>query len=470
MRYLYKIVLLAVVGIVLSGCAVSKCIEPDIKSLDSFSGETIKDSLSIADISWMQIIGDELLVDLIDQALEHNKELLVAGARIREFEKLYRVKRREQLPSIGFDAYADRETLGTAKNDNLSKDVEVSAKLGLSWEIDLFGRLRWANREALAEYMQSIEARRAVQMTIIADVATAYFELVALDREIEIVRSTIAIRQESVNQARLRFEGGLVSEIPYQQAKVELAKTASMLPDLEKKIKMKENELSFLTGSLPSQIRRSTIYSEIIHNDSLSIGIPSDILKRRPDIKEAELALQGAMAQVGYNWADRFPRITIGLDGGFENGGFRGLFTAPLTYMVGELTSPIFSFGKRKARYEASIAAYDAERFRYEECVLQAFREADNAVTSYRMACEHSQMMEALKASSEKYVELARFQYLNGQVNYLDVLDAQRSHFNAEIDYSNAVRDQYLALIELYKALGGGWSDFTAESATNEEQ
>lgn len=453
-----KIIILIIAVLSLSSCAVSKCAEPEVKVPEQLIADMAQDSLCIADLSWMEVIGDTLLVDLINRALEYNKDLLVASARVREYERLHRVQRSDQFPSLGFDAYVDRET-NHKSGSNYVEDVEVAAKVSLSWEVDFFGRLRWANREALAQYLQTVEAQRAVQMTLIADVATAYFELLALDKEMEIVESTIAIREENVHQAKLRFEGGLISEIPYQQTQVELARTASMLPDLRMKIKMKENELSMLTGSLPSVIVRSDISSDIISKEGLHVGIPSDVLKRRPDIRGAEYALQGAMANVGYNWADRFPKFVIGLDGGFENNGFSGFFKAPLTYMIGELTSPIFSFGKNRAKYQAALEAYDAERFRYEEKVLQAFREVDDAIAIYIAAKENTALMETLKASSHKYVELARFQYLNGQVNYLDVLDAQRSYFNAEIDHSNAIRDQYLALIEMYKALGGGWSE-----------
>lgn len=448
-----------IIGVYLcSSCAVSKCVEPDVKCPESLIVDMAGDSLCIADLSWMEIIGDTMLVKLIDTALKYNKDLLVAGARIREYERLYKVEKSALLPSVELEAYADRET-NNKGGDNHAVEPEVAAKLKVSWEIDFFGRLRWAKKQAYADYMQTIEARRSVQMTLISNVATAYFELLALDKEMQIVQSTIAIREENVHQAKLRFEGGLVSEIPYQQAKVELAKTASMLPDLTMKIKMKENELSFLTGSLPTVINRSTINDRIIANDRLKVGIPSDVLKRRPDIRGAEYALEGAMSKVGYNWADRFPRFVIGFDAGFENHGFSGLLKSPLTYMIGELSSPIFSFGKRKAKYQAALEAYDVARFRYEEKVLQAFREVDDAITAFIAAKENTELMDTLKTSSQKYVELARVQYINGQTGYLDVLDAQRSHFNAEIEHSNAIRDQYLALIDMYKALGGGWSN-----------
>lgn len=452
-----KKIIYIILGVtVMTGCAVSKCVEPDVRYPERLIADMADDSLCIADLSWLELIGDTLLTDLVDRALEYNKNLLVAGARIREYERLYRVDKRAMFPSIGFDSYIDRET-NDKTGSNYVEEIEVAGKLSLSWELDFFGRLRWSGREALARYMQTVEAQRSVQMTLISDVATAYFELLALDKEMHIVESTIDTRRENVKQAELRFEGGLISEIPYQQAQVELATTASMLPDLKMKIKMKENELCFLTGSLPMEVKRSTIDSEIITSEGMLPGIPSEVLKRRPDIREAEYALQAAMNNVGYNWADRFPRFVIGLDGGFENNGFKGFFNAPLTYMIGEITSPVFSFGQKRAKYQASLEAYEAERLRYEEKVLQAFREVDDAITAYMAAKENTALMQSLKSSSQKYVELARFQYLNGQINYLDVLDAQRSHFNAEIEHSNAIRDQYLALVDMYKALGGGW-------------
>lgn len=450
-----KIIYIIICTFILSGCAVSKCLEPDVKLPESLTSDMVADSLCIADLSWMEVIGDTLLTNLINNALEYNKDLLSAGARIREYEKLYRVNKSAFFPTIEASAYADRET-NKKSGSNSVKDVEIAAKLSLSWEADFFGRIRWSSKEALANYMKTIEARRSLQMTLIADVATSYFELLALDKELKIVQSTIAIREENVKQAKLRFEAGLISEIPYQQTQVELAKTAAMLPDLNKRIKIKENEICFLTGSLPSGVKRASIDSKLVAKDTLFVGVPSDVLKRRPDIKEAEYALKAAMSKVGYNWADRFPRFVIGFDWGLENNGFKGFLKAPLTYMIGELSSPIFSFGQKRAKYKAALEAYDAVRLNYEEKVLQAFKEVDDAIASYVAAKQNTELMLSLKSSSYKYVQLARIQYLNGQINYIDVLDAQRSYFNAEIDHSNAVRDQYLALIDMYKALGGG--------------
>ena len=320
--------------------------------------------------------------------------------------------------------------------------------------MDLFGRLRWANRAAMAEYLSSIESQRAMQMTLVAAVATAYFELIALDNELDIVLRTLDTRRESVRQAKLRFDGGLTTEIPYQQAQVEYASTASLVPDLERDIALKEHEISLLAGEL----ERSLLNTHDQFPDLMHVGVPSDLLQRRPDLMAAEQDLKSAMADVGIAWADRFPRLSLSFTAGVENNTFTRFFTGPYWYPVIDLTSPLFAFGKNKARYQAAIEAYNQEKYQYEEKVLEVFKEVNDAVTSYRSAHEKVALMGNLKDASRKYVELALFQYQNGYTNYMDVLDAQRSYFDAEIDYSNSVRDEFLAIIDLYKALGGGWS------------
>lgn len=448
----------AVVVILLSGCTAQKRVtQPNLNTPNEFGMGMEQDSLSIADMSWMELLGDPILNDLIEQTLQHNKDILIASARITEFERKHRITRSGQFPTVGMEGYLDHETTTTTDGSTKIED-ELSLTANLSWELDLFGRLRWANRGALYDYLQTEEARRALEMTLIAEVATSYFELLALDTELSIVENTLSTRRENVGKAKLRFEGGLTSEIPYQQAQVELARTASLLPDLQLKIRIKENEIAYLAGRYPSSVERAMREPEAISEDMLKLGLPSELIARRPDIREAELAYKSASAKVGVEWANRFPRFTFGLEGGFEFAQFDGFFTAPWSYAVANMTTPLFSFGRRKAQYEAAIAACEAKCYAYEKRVLVAFHEVSNAVEAYRAAMENTRLMEHLKNSSRKYVDLALVQYLNGQINYIDVLDAQRSYFNAEIDHSDAIRDQYLALINLYKALGGGWN------------
>ena len=447
----------AVVVLLLPSCTAQKRVaQPELNTPKYLIEGIEQDSISIADKSWVELFDDPILEGLIERTLQYNKDVLIASARIEEFERRHRVARTGQFPAVGVEGYIDHETTTTA-DGSLKVEDELSLTANMAWEFDLFGRLRWTNRAALYDYLQTEEARRALQMTLIAEVATSYFELLALDTELAIVQNTLSTRRENVGKAKLRFEGGLTSEIPYQQAQVELARTASLLPDLKLKIRVKENEIAYLAGSYPSYIERANQLPEAITEDMLSVGIASELIARRPDIREAELAYKSAAAKVGVEWANRFPRFTIGLEGGFEFTTFEGFFTAPWSYSVANLASPLFSFGRRKAQYEAAIAACEAKCYAYEKRVLTAFHEVSNAVEEYRAAVENTRLMEHLKSSSRKYVDLALVQYLNGQINYIDVLDAQRSYFNAEIDHSDAIRDQYLALIKLYKALGGGW-------------
>lgn len=447
----------AVVVLMLPACTAQKRVmQPALNTPETLAVGIEQEGMSIADKSWVELFGDPILVELIERTLQYNKDMLIASARIEEFERRHRVARTGQFPTVGAEGYIDHETTTKAGGVTQIED-EVSLTATLSWELDLFGRLRWANRGAMYDYLQTEEARRALQMTLIAEVATSYFELIALDTELAIVQNTLSTRRENVGKAKLRFEGGLTSEIPYQQAQVELARTASLLPDLKLKIRVKENEIAYLAGSYPSYVERAKQHTEAIADDMLSVGLPSELIARRPDIREAELAYKSAAAKVGVEWANRFPRFTICLEGGFEYATFDGFFTAPWSYAVANMASPIFSFGRRKAQYEAAIAACEAKCYAYEKRVLIAFHEVSDAVEAYRAAVENTRLMDHLKSSSRKYVDLALVQYLNGQINYIDVLDAQRSYFNAEIDHSDAIRDQYLALIKLYKALGGGW-------------
>ena len=453
-----NLVYLAIIVMLTCGCSVSKrCIEPEVELPTEIVAGMEADSMCIADLKWCDIFADPCLIELIEKTIANNKDLLTASSKVQELEKLYRMAKSDYFPSLDANAYIDHETTNKS-NAEATADLEVSATLTLSWELDFFGRVRWNNRQALANYLKTVEGQRALQMVLVADVATAYFELMALDNELEIITRTLETREEDLNKAKLRFEGGLTSEIPYRQAMVEYATTASLIPDLRRKIETKENQISLLTGEMPSSIQRSEISRYKDSNLFPSVGIPSDLLKRRPDILAKEQSLKAAMATAGYAWADRFPRFSISLQGGFENNALKGFISAPFTYMIGELASPIFAFGKRTAKYEAAIKAYDAERYQYEKQVLQAFQEVNDAVIAYTSANEKVELMSNLKESAQKYLNLAMFQHINGHINYINVLDAQRSYLNAEIDLSNAIRDEYIALIVLYKALGGGWN------------
>ena len=260
-----------------------------------------------------------------------------------------------------------------------------------------------------------------------------------------------------MRQAKLRFEGGLTSETAYQQAKVELASASALIPDLELRIAQKENQISVLAGDYPSRVARSKMDMNVRMPDSLPVGLPSTLLQRRPDVRQAEQNLKAAMASAGMAYADRFPRLTISLTGGLENDALKGLINSPFSYAAGNLTAPLFAFGSKRAKYRAALAAYDQARLAYEQKVLEVFREVNDAVTAYRNMRRTAELKFNLKEAARQYVVLAKLQYINGVIRYIDVLDAQRKFFDAQVEESKAVRNEHLAFVGLYKALGGGW-------------
>ena len=450
----------ALVVFVSCGTAVKMCKEPQLNMPETIvAGEL--DSLTIADMQWWEFYGDEVLTGFIEHALENNKDILASAARVEQMRLLNRSSRASWFPKVGASAMADYEVENyTDKGHTVTPQVDL--KLDVSWEIDLWGNVKWATRKASAEYLASVEAERAMRMTIIAEVATAYYQLMALENELLIVNRTLETRNAGVELARLRYEGGLTSETVYQQAQVEYATTASLIPAIKTKIEITKNSLKVLLGEYPDfelEYARMKVLDRDIPT-ALPVGLPSDLLTRRPDLRESEQRLAAASAAVGVAYTDRFPKLVLGIMGGWENGSFVDLFSAPYGLAVGKLVAPVFEFGRRKAKYEAAIQAYDIARLDYEKRVLIAFKETNDALTSYRNARKATELKNELREAALKYVELATFQYNYGGVKYIDVLDAQRRYFDAQIGLSNAVRDEYIALVQLYKSLGGGWTQW----------
>ena len=444
------------------GCsAVRECKSPEVdipRSLAKSQAGTIEsDSLTVADTGWWEFYGDELLRDIIERTLTNNRRIQVAAARVEQARQMYGSARAERLPNLYFEAPFNNET-NDYYGEKPIRDPELGLKLTVKWELDMWGNLRWAKRRSGAEYMATVEDERAMRMTLVAEAATAYFRLVALDNELDIVRHTLVTRREGVELARIRFEGGLTSDLPYQQAQVEYAAVAALIPNLERNIEATENVLAVLMGENPDW---KVLRSRELHDDNmpgrLSVGIPSTLLQRRPDVQASEQRLQAAMAAVGVAYADRFPRMMITLTGGVEDNSLRTIFRSPFSYIAETLTAPLFGFGRKRARYKAAVAAYDVARLNYEDKVLEVFREVDDAVVMFRSARHAAELKLALRDAASKYADLALLQYRAGSTNYLDLLDAQRRYLDAQIGLSNAIRDEHLALVQLYKALGGGW-------------
>lgn len=460
-RYTYIVLAAASLLAAASSCSgVKNLKKPNI----DLPAETVKgynDSLSYSDLQWWEYYTAPTLKTLIARALENNRDMLKAAAKVEEMRQLYGIEKMNYMPAVSGIIGATKET-NDYYGEGFKNDPELSVKGTISWEADLWGALSYAKKKAGAQYLVTVENMRAMQMTVVAEVASAYFNLVALENELNIVRMTLSTRREALEKARLRFEGGLTSETVYQQAKVEYATTAAIVPNLEQRIQVAKNALSLLVGTFPGEtfdMGKESLNENL--PERLPIGLPSTLLERRPDIRSAEQQLKAALASCGVAYSNQFPSIRLAVTGGWENDEVANIFKSPFSYLLGNITGTIFEFGKNKRKYKASIAAYEQSRFTYEQSVLNAFREVNDAVITYNKLRETADLRSTLRDAALKYVELANIQYIAGTLSYIDVLDAQRRYFEARISLSNAVRDEYLALVTLYKVLGGGW---TAES------
>lgn len=439
-----------------SGCKLGKkYTRPNIQLPETLDSTSV-DSISIADYNWEVIYTDTTLQALIRKTLDHNKDMMIAAARIKQLAALKRIDHANMFPEIGARAYAKRERENYG-GDDYSMDDEFDLKGTASWELDLWGKLRWTKDKSMAEFVGAIENQRALQMSLIAQVAQSYFELVALDNELSIVKKTVDARQESLHLARIRYEGGITSEVPFRQAQVELARTTTLVPDLEKEITLKENEIALLTGEYPHNISRSTLPEDIMFPVSLPVGLPSALLERRPDIRQAEQELIAANASVGIAYTSMFPNISLTATYGLESDLLSELLKSPHHLISGNLTQPIFAMGKNRARLKASKAAYEQALYSYEKVVLSAFKDAYNAITEFNKAKEVYETRLRLEQSAKSTLELIQLQYISKVISYMDLLDAQRTYLDAQISLSNAIRDRQITLVNLYKALGGGW-------------
>lgn len=440
----------------LSSCKVGKeYARMDFDMPENYS-EYLADTTCFADMKWWDVYADTNLQNLINSTLENNKDMKIAISKVKEMATKKQIDFANYFPQINGTAYAQNEGLKYG-GDSYKNDFEFGIKANIAWELDLWGNIRWANERSMAEYISTIEGQRALMMSLVAEVAENYFDLIALDNELRIVKQTLIAREEGVKLAKIRFEGGLTSETSYQQAQLEYAITAAMIPDLEKKIAIKENEILKLAGTYPVKVQRVGIQNNLTLPDSIPLGLPSELLERRPDVKMAEHKLIAANAAVGLSYTNMFPRIVLNPVVGFETDEFATMLSSPMFFIGANLMSPLFNMNKNRNKYKAQQYAYEQECYRYEKVVISAFYDVMNAMVEFNKIKEIYQTRLMVEQSAKVTMELAQLQYINGVIGYLDVLDAQRNYFNAQISLSNAYHDKQVTMVKLYKALGGGW-------------
>ncbi|NTW60902.1 MAG: efflux transporter outer membrane subunit [Nitrospirae bacterium] len=449
--------------LLLGGCAIG----PDYRKPETASPPAwlvdMQQAKDTANTAWWEQFNDPTLNELITTALKENYDLRIATARVEEFYGRYGATRADLFPQVGYGASANRTqvseksvlagTPGAGTPHNI-----YQAQFSASWEIDLWGKIRRATEAAQADLLSAEDARSSVILTLVTSVATAYVDLRSLDRQLEIARQTAKSREESVKLFEIRFKGGNISEMEYSQVKSEYYVALAAIPDLEKRVRQQENLINLLLGRNPGPIARGKIINEIAL-PTVPAGLPSDLLARRPDIRQAEQQLIAANARIGVAKAQYFPSISLTGFFGSSSTELRDLFTGPAgawSY-AGSLAGPIFTAGKITGAVKAAQAIQQEALFGYEQAIRNGFREFEDALidqdrTRVQLDAQAKQV-EVLAT----YARLARLRYENGYTSYIEVLDAERSLFNSQLSYTQTQDLLHRALVNLYKAMGGGW-------------
>ena len=460
-----KRILCCGVLLVLTGCMT---VGPDYKrpAIDTPAAWRFeeKDVRDLANTAWWQQFNDPVLNGLVGTALEQNKDLLIATARIEEFFGRYFSTRGDQFPSAGGNADAFRQRLsekGFSRFDGKDNPYnQYEAFLNAGWEIDFWGKYRRATEATRAELIGTEEGRRTVVLTLVSAVAAAYVDIRSLDKQLEITQRTAESRKGTLELFQLRFQNGIISEVDLSQAESEYEDAQARIPDIERAIGQTENALSVLLGRNPGAIPRGLPLDALIL-PAVPAGVPSELLERRPDIRQAEQLLIAANARIGVAKSLYFPTISLTGAFGTVSTDLSNLFTAASrTWNFGvPLSVPLFTAGRIGGEVKATEAAQQQALYGYQQTIQNAFREVDDALLDRSKSGQRLDALSRQLKALNNYARLARMRYDEGYTSYLEVLDADRSLFNVELAHTTGQNVLFRSLINIYKSMGGGWVD-----------
>ncbi|MGD8617915.1 MAG: efflux transporter outer membrane subunit [Gammaproteobacteria bacterium] len=448
----------------LSGCAA---VGPDYVRPEIDSPETWRvDYAAAADVAntrWWKQFDDPVLNQLIDTALRENKDVRIAAARVEEFAARLDITRSGFYPQIGYNGQASRnrasrEAFGGVPAGSDRGYNDYSATLSAGWELDLWGRIRRATEASRADLLAQDENRRTVILSLVSAVANTYVTLRQLDRQLEVSQDTLATRAEALRLFKLKFRGGVISELELAQVKVEYEQAAAAIPPIERRIALTENALSVLLGHNPGSIPRGKRIDALVL-PPVPAGTPSSLLENRPDIRAAEQNLVAANARIGVARAQYFPTISLTGLFGYVSEELDNLLqnSANVWSLGGSALGPIFTGGAITGQVRASEAVQRQALVAYLQTVQTAFRDVDDALVNVQKSREQLAAEGRRVQALRDYAHLARLRYDEGYASYIEVLDAQRSLFDAELQYVSVRGDVYTSLVNTYKAMGGGW-------------
>jgi outer membrane protein, multidrug efflux system len=431
---------------------------PEATSIDSSARGGVFLADTTANLAWFDLLRDPELRKLVETALRENRDVRLAVATINEFRAQYGVAKGDFFPQITLNAQGGRTktvlgSLGSFTNNQLQ------ATANLSWELDFWGRIRRSTEAARNDLLAQRENQRAVILTLVGDVATVYLQLRQLDLALEISQRTLAANRETFRLARRRFDQGLISELDVRQFESEVASPAASVAQLEGQITQTENQLSLLVGRNPGTIPRGRPLTEVLGGLAVPELLPSSLLERRPDVRQAEAQLHAATARIGAAKGDLFPRLMVAGDYGTYSSNADDLFkkNSEIYQILGGVSMPLFTGGKVGKQVDVARARAEQSRYGYEQTVLTALREVEDAVAGVRASRNQVAAQQTQVDALRRALRLAEMRYQSGASSYLDLLDAQRSLFGAELSLAQVQGQQATAAVTLYRALGGGW-------------
>ena len=453
-------------GALIAGCAIGPDYKrPAVAEPPTFRGQETPEAVSFADAPWWEVFQDPILKTLIQEALRNNYDAAIAAARVQEARANVGVARSDYFPSLNSNVGASRTKVGPGVLGGAGGPVPnatnfYSASTIMSWELDVWGRIRRLNEAARAALLATEDARRAVWLTLVSDLAQAYFELLALDVRLQIARDSTAAYQRTYDLFLDRLNLGVASKLETSRALGALSDAQANIPQLESDIVAKENQISTLLGKAPGPIARGKPMYDQVVVPSVPAGLPSTLLERRPDLRQAEQALVSANARIGVAKAEFFPKLSLtGLLGTASpevsalTGG-----SATIWAVSGLVSGPLLNAGRTLGTYRASVAQWDQARLQFEQTVLLALREVSDALTRLtRLSSAETAQDMAVKALGEA-VEHAMDRYRQGLANYFEVLEAQQQLYPAQNALAQIRQNRLLAYAQLYRALGGGWA------------
>lgn len=459
-------VFVTVVGLLLSGCTLGPdYLRPRLLIPENHRGVVGAPAAeSLADLPWWELFRDPVLQDLTRESLQQNFDLRIAVARVEQARAQVGVTRSFLFPQVNFNANGTLQQVSRASEPPQSLGTDRTFRnlllgFGLAWEIDVFGRIQRETEAATAVYFATEQARRGVLITLVADVAQSYFNLRELDLELEIARRTLRLNDETVDFYRRRLDGGVSNRLEFDQSIANRSRTASTIPDLERQIAIQENQINLLLGRNPGPIPRGAVLTDQYYPPNIPAGLPTALLERRPDIKAAEDLLVAANADIGAAKALFFPSFSLTSSLGTLTRDLSNMLDkrAAIASVAGSMLQPVFQGWRIFYNYEASKFRFDQAVAEYERAAQNGFREVADALVTVEKLKDVRVELEISVQALANAARLSRLRYDTGLANYLEILIADQQLFEQELLLARTRGAQLTGVVQLYRALGGGW-------------